>query len=273
MRTCTVRSLIGIVLLCAPSLGIGAQTTVQSAPLPSKDIPRIGSTPDLSGVWNLAPSGHAIARDFQGFRETLPEDKDRADLFTYRHSPYPMQPWAAEKFEYNKNPSNPYGRGRAELDPFTTLCAPEGVSQKWQDVYPFEIIQTPKRILIVFESNHEIRQIWTDGRQHPKDFGHNWVGHSIGRWEGDVLVVDTIGLNDLTWLDKAGHNHSDALHLVERLQRVAANRLSLSVTFDDPKTFTMPWSSQMDYVLKPSWEIEEAVDCDYKLQGHDIPLR
>ena len=139
-------------------------------------------------------------------------------------------------------------------------------------MYPFEIIQSPKRVLIIFEANHEIRQIWTDGRQHPKDFGHNWMGHSIGHWEGDTLVVDTIGLNDLTWLDKAGHVHSDELHLIERLQRVG-DKLLLNITFDDPKAFTMPFTARKTYQLKPNWELEEAITCEDKILGRTVPLQ
>ena len=228
--------------------------------------------PDLSGVWTAAPSGRPTPRDLRGSRETLSPESDQADFFTFRHSPYPMQPWAEEKFNYNKDPENPYYQGRNELDPFLTECAPEGPTVKWQDMNPFEIIQNAKRVLIIFESNHEIRQIWTDGREHPKDFGHNWMGHSIGHWEGDTLVVDTIGLNDLTWLDKAGHVHSDQLHLIERLQRVE-DKLFLNITFDDPKTFTMPWSARKTFALRPTWEIEEAPTCGDELVGKGVPLR
>jgi len=228
--------------------------------------------PDLSGVWTAAPSSRPAPRDLHGFRETVAPEIDEADFFTFRHSPYPMQPWAEEKFNYNKDPENPYYQGRSELDPFLTECAPEGPTIKWLDMNPFEIIQSPKRVLIIFESNHEVRQIWTDGRQHPKDFGHNWMGHSIGHWEGDTLVVDTIGLNDLTRLDKAGHVHSDQLHLVERLQRVN-DRLSLTITFDDPKAFTTAWSARKNFVLRPTWEIDEAPTCGDELVGRGIPLR
>ena len=228
--------------------------------------------PDLSGVWTAAPSGRPAPRDLHGFRETLAPEVDQADFFTFRHSPYPMQPWAEEKFDYNKDPENPYFRGRNELDPFLTECAPEGPTVKWLDMNPFEIIQSPKRVLIIFESNHEIRQIWTDGREHPKDFGHNWMGHSIGHWEADTLVVDTIGLNDLTWLDKAGHVHSDQLHLIERLQRVN-DKLFLNITFDDPKAFKIPWTARKTFELRPTWEIEEAPTCGDELVGKGVPLR
>jgi hypothetical protein len=187
------------------------------------------------------------------------------------HSPWPMQPWAQEKFNYNKDLTNPYYNGRSELNPALANCTPWGPTMDWQDSLPFEIIQSPKRVLIIFESNHEIRQVWMDGRKHPKDFGHNWMGHSIGYWEGDTLVMDTIGLNDLTWLDKAGHVHSDQLHLIERLQRVRQDRLLLTITFDDPKTFTMPWTARRNYKLEPTWEIEEGSACAYGTAG--VPLQ
>ena len=109
--------------------------------------------PDLSGVWTAAPPAHPIdpALFGVGRKETIPPDLDQADSFTFRHSPYPMQPWAEEKFNYNRDPENPYYRGRNELDPFITQCAPEGPTIKWLDMNPFEIIQSPKRVLIIFE--------------------------------------------------------------------------------------------------------------------------
>jgi hypothetical protein len=165
-------------------------------------------------------------------------------------------------------------RNGNELNPYLTACSPQGPTVDWQfGRWPFEIIQSPKRVLLIFERDHEIRQIWTDGRQHPKDFGHNWMGHSIGHWEGDTLVADTIGLNDLTWFDKAGHVHSDQLHLIERLQRVAPDKLRLDITFDDPKTFTKQWSAFRYFYLRPNWDLEEEILCDDKFLGKPIPLR
>ena len=249
--------------------------TAKRAPQPANNVTGAAdSTPDLSGVWTPAPPAHPIdpALFGVGRKETIPPDLDQADYFTFLHSPYPMQPWAQEKFNYNRHPENPYGHGRNELNPLLAQCAPLGPTGSWQDFFPFEIIQSPKRVLIIFEENHEIRQIWTDGRKHPKDFGHNWMGHSIGHWEGDTLVADTIGLNDLTWLDRAGHVHSDELHLVERLQR-AGDKLMLNILFDDPKAFTMPFTARKTYQLKPNWDLEEAITCEDKLLGRPVPLQ
>jgi hypothetical protein len=237
-----------------------------------------GSTPDLSGVWvsTRVHYQHPADGTTSGRNQVggIPPEDDQADEFTYRHSPYPMLPWAQEKFNYNRDPDDPYTQGRNELTPSLMTCSPQGPTVDWQfQSFPFEIIQSPKRVLIIFERNHEIRQIWTDGREHPKDFGHNWMGHSTGHWEGDTLVADTIGLNDLTWLDKAGHVHSDQLHLTERLRRIGQDRLELDITFDDPKTFTMPWTARKIFQLKPNWDLEEEILCEDKFLGKTVPLR
>jgi hypothetical protein len=226
-----------------------------------------GSVADLSGVYWAA----GLPPELRARKDVVPPEKDQADFFTLLHSPYPLQPWAQEKFNYNRAPDNPYVEGRAELNPSLAICSPEGVTGGWQDFYPFEIIQSPKRVLIMFELNHEIRQIWTDGRPHPKDFGHTWMGHTIGHWEGDTLVADTIGLNDIPWLDKAGHVHSDALHIIERFQRVK-NILWITMTFDDPKAFTMPFTTRKSFELRPNWDLEEAFLCEDRYLGKGIPL-
>ena len=107
---------------------------------------------------------------------------------------------------------------------------------------PFQIVQTPSVFTILFENQHTFRIIHTDGRSHPKDADPTWFGDSIGKWDGDTLVVDTVGLDDRTWLDTAGHEHSDQLHLVERFQKVDNNNIKWTVTYEDPKFFTEPWS-------------------------------
>jgi hypothetical protein len=132
-------------------------------------------------------------------------------------------------------------------------------------VGPFEILQTPGRVLMLFETGNSLRQIWTDGRGHPADLDPTWMGHSIGHWEGDILVVDTIGLNDKTWLDTAGHPHSDALHIVERIRRVDHDTLENALTFDDPKTYTKSWTSTIIYKLHSDWSIREDIVCEDRI--------
>ena len=251
-----------------PRANLFPVTRAQTLRRPAAEVAKpSGSVPDLSGIWSAA----GLPPELRGRKDTVAPEVDQADFFTFRHSPYPMQHWAEEKFKYNRDPDNPYVEGRSELSPSLVTCAPEGPTVTWQDFYPFEIIQSAKRVLFIFEANHEIRQVWMDGRGHPKDFGHNWMGHSIGHWEADTLVVDTIGLNDLTWLDKAGHVHSDALHLIERFQRTN-DKLWLTITFDDPKAFTMPWTARKMFQLKPNWDLEEGVLCEDRYLGRSIPL-
>jgi hypothetical protein len=260
--------IFGVTVVWAFSAFAFAQNAKPPAATPAKLT--ADSHQDLAGVWSTAPRG-PLTGDQHGSRETLAPEVDHADRFGFRHSAYPMQPWAKEKFDYNKDPTNPYYAGRTALNPYLQ-CMPEGPTAIWLENYPFEIIQSPKRVLILFEENHEIRQIWMDGRQHPKDFGHNWMGHSIGHWDGDTLVVDTIGLNDKTWLDYAGHVHSDQLHLIEKFTRVG-DKMTLNITFDDPKAFTEPWSTRINYELKPTWDLEEHVACEDRFLGRTIPLR
>ncbi len=112
-----------------------------------------------------------------------------------------------------------------------------------------------------------------DGRGHPEDPDPTWMGHSIGRWDGDTLVVDTVGFNDKTWIDPLGHSHSEALHLVERYRRVDPNTLVIDLTFEDAKAFLKPWSGQREFDLKPDWEIAEMYPCEDKGQYGDFFLK
>jgi hypothetical protein len=126
---------------------------------------------------------------------------------------------------------------------------------------PFEFIESPGRITQLFEYNHTVRRIYMDGRAHPADLADTesaqWMGHSTGRWEGDTLVVDTIGFNDRTWLDRLGHPHSASLHLVERIRRVDPSTLQYDITVDDPVAYGPPWSGRLVFVQRAGWEILE----------------
>ena len=128
-----------------------------------------------------------------------------------------------------------------ETDP-ATYCLPNGVVRV--TTLPYKIVQTDKMVVILSEGNtHSFRRVFLDGRPHNLDLEpETWTGDSTGKWEGDVLVVDTIGLNDRTWLDATGKPHSEALHVVERYRRVSPTRLEVQYSLEDTKAFTKPFT-------------------------------
>ena len=161
----------------------------------------------------------------------------------------PMTPWAEEQFKASKPSFGPHGYEDSN-DP-AYACLPPGPTR----VYAFggaemQIAQVPGRVIILF--GRDVRQIYTDGRDHPKNLQATWMGHSVGHWEGDTLVVDTVGIKDRNWIDRMGHTHSDQLHVVERFRRVDANTLNLDMILDDSKAFTKAWTAQRTFRLRPA---------------------
>lgn len=205
------------------------------------------SLPDFSGVWNR-----------RGDRNTR--------YFGYGFSPeeLPMTPWALERFKNNKPSFGSHG----VVDPNdpTYDCYLPGIPRIYVHPAPFELIETPGRVIQYFQYDGFVRQIWTDGRPHLKMDDPDdrlWMGDSIGHWEGDTLVVDTTGFNDKTWLDRAGHPHSDQLHEMERIHRVDQKTLQIDLTIEDPIAYTQPITAKMIYQLEPKWHIEEHACTDY----------
>ena len=141
---------------------------------------------------------------------------------------------------------------------YSAYCQPWGYTRAWQTEYPVEIMQTPERVAILWESNNVFHMVPTDGRGHPKDLEPSWMGNSIGKYEGDTLVIDTIGFNGKTWIDTAEHPSSDALHVVERIKHIDADHLSYEVTWEDPKAYTKPIKNTRTFArMKPGSEIME----------------
>ena len=151
-----------------------------------------------------------------------------------------------------------YDARQVEVDP-AWYCNPPGVPRIYLHPFPMQIVVTPKELIMLFEYDHNVRHIYTDGRQHPKDLTATYMGDSIGHWEGDTFVIDTVGFNDKTWLDRAGHPHSDQLHVTERLHRTAADRLQIDFTIQDPVAYAMPFSSSMFFRGHPDWSLMEQV--------------
>jgi hypothetical protein len=121
-------------------------------------------------------------------------------------------------------------------------CLPSGMPRKDAITSPYKILQSPGLILFLYESRTTFRQIFLDGRPLPKDVQPTWDGYSVGRWEGDTLVVETTGMNGKTWLDSNGHPLSDALHLTEHFRRPDFGHMEIEITIDDPKFYTKPWT-------------------------------
>jgi len=166
----------------------------------------------------------------------------------------PFQPWAKLKFQENQ------AKRQNDLD---LRCLPPGVPRIMLMARPFEIVQTPNRILFVYEGGaHVWRQVWMDGRAHPKDPNPNWLGHSIGHWDGGTLVVDSVGFNDRTGLDDAGHPHTEQLHVIEKFSRIDALTMRYDVQIDDLGAYTQPWGFSSSLSFRPGAKLVEDICLD-----------
>ena len=152
---------------------------------------------------------------------------------------------------------------RMAADDPEALCLPTGVPRIAP--YPWRVVQTPAygkatHLFFLFEGNiHSYRQIFMDGRAHPEDLEQSWYGHSIGRWEGDTLVVETVGFNDLFWFDFVGHPHSTQLRTVERYTRTSFGVLEVVTTVEDPGAYAKPFTVKYTHTLRPGWELMEYI--------------
>ena len=159
----------------------------------------------------------------------------------------PLQPWALKT-----------AKERLSKDDPEALCLPTGVPR--QAPYPWRIMQNSTHMFFLFEGNiHSYRQIFLDGRPHPKDLNPNWYGHSSAKWEGDTLVIDSIGFNDRFWFDFAGHPHTEQLHTIERYSRNSLGTLTEEVTIDDPGAYTRPFTITGSHRLLLNDELMEYV--------------
>ncbi len=193
MRTCILSSLaLSLAAFTLPSMSFAQSPDAAKSASPA---------PNISGVWNVRGS-----------------PATRYLSYSFSKDDPPMTPWAEERFKATKPSFGPRAVEDSN-DPVnpTTLsavgCFPPGMPRMYLQPFPMEIIQVPGRVIMLFEFNHFIRQIFTDGRPHNTALGPTWLGDSIGHWDGDTLVVDTIGFNDKTWVDRAGHPHSTDMHL------------------------------------------------------------
>jgi len=196
---------------------------------PSGPVPRTREgKPDLSGVWYA--------------QRTVDPGK-----------PSPL-PWA-DVLQRERAANN-------SKDSPGAHCLPRGLTNAGA-LFPYKLVQTPALLVMIFEDDTPShRQVFLDGRGHPRDPNPNWMGHSIGHWEGDDLVVDTVGFNDQSWLDNIGHPHTEMLHVTERLHRVDLGHLEIQFTIEDPGAYSKPWVIKRVADLDTKDEIGEYVCID-----------
>ena len=156
-------------------------------------------------------------------------------------------------------------KNRSTADP-ETKCYLLGVPRITYAGFPFQVIQTPAQVTVLYEWAHATRFIHTNGTPHPPGHIDWWMGDSRGRWEGDTLVVDVIHFGEETWLDRAGNYHSDALHVVERYTPLDADHILYEATLEDPKVYARPW--KMSMILYRHRE-KDAQLLDYECYGFE----
>ncbi len=200
-------------------------------PVPAGKAPRTAEgKPDLSGVWSFE---HNFIYDISvslAPGETLP-----------------LQPWAAKLTQEHMSKDDPEAN-----------CLPTGVPR--QNPYPWRIVQTPDLIYFLFEGNiHSYRQIFMNRNEHPADPNPTWYGDSIGHWDGDTLVIDSVGFNDKFWFDFAGHPHTEKLHVIERFTRRDLGHLDYTATIDDPGAYTKPFTMHGHSMLLPNEDLMEYI--------------
>ena len=173
--------------------------------------------PDLTGTWDPDPK----------FVRNLAVDLKPGEVR--------MQPWAEKLYNERKT-------GALSGEEPDANCLPQGVPKIDAAPAPWKVMEFPGVIVILYEAFSGYRQIFTDGRPLPQDPNPTWFGYSVGKWDGDTLVVDSIGFNGRLWLDQLGHPSTDALHVIERYRRKDFGHMNIEVTIDDPKAYTKPWT-------------------------------
>jgi hypothetical protein len=247
MLTRSLASLALLLALAATTVGPSLAQTAKPTTTP-RPVPRAADgKPDLSGIW--IAGGIALL-----FGEEEAARIRAADKAAGRPAPPPREA-PPYKPEYEKKRQEYLAR-RGIDDPMAR-CLLTGVPRITVRPLPFEIVQLQNRVIILYEIHHAFRIIPTDGRGHPDDLEPSYLGDSVGRWEGDTLVVDVTGFNDKTWLAGVGTIHSEKLRVTERYRRDTFDTIIYDVTMEDPEVFTKPWHQQETFRLRPNERLRE----------------
>ena len=242
--------LLMAVLLISPMSSLAAQSRGASRPAPRMP----DGKPDFTGVYQ---GGTTRPGDWEfqvpSDQPGVPTAATQAVATSQaRRDPVPFQPWAREKAQEFLNM-------RSINDP-TSRCLP-GPSPRSNSVslFPIQFIQTPQQIVILYEYFNVFRLIPLDQKSHPDDLEPSFLGHSIGRWEGNTLVVDIVGFNDKGWVLSGGVFHSDALHITERYTRVDYDTIHYEATIEDKKVLTAPFKTSTTMMLRENTRLREYI--------------
>jgi hypothetical protein len=224
-----------------------------ASPVLADGTVNLGPVHGEKGVWELS-----YVENMANYVVPVPatNGKDRSDARGSAAEPQvPFLPWSAAVYDYNV-------RTEARYDP-ESYCLPPGGPRLFAAPYPMEIIQLPdqKRAFFVFEVSHAWREVHMDEGSHTKAMGGTYFGHSVGHYEngGRTLVVDVTNFNEGTWLDFAGHPHSNMLHVVEKFTRPSKDQLRYEARIDDPGAYSRPWTVSWNLKWWPNGQLDEYV--------------
>ena len=269
MKSSCLVGILAAQLLLAPSAMRGQWPDYKASGVPRTADGKVdlnGKTPrtaegktDFSGVWLYTrPPSAATSGNKTGGRsgavDIIPLSVRTSQFWNLGASfkdGLPFQPWAAELHAQRV--------ARNSEDNPDAHCLPLGIMQLHTHSQPRKMIQTSGVIVILYEANAGIRQIFTDGRPLPKDAEPWWFGYSTGKWDGDTLVVETTGFRDLGWLDVEGSPLTESGKIIERFRRPDYGHLEIEVTIDDPKAYTKPWTVTVYQRLMADTELIEFV--------------
>jgi hypothetical protein len=223
---------------------------------PAKDQkPAPAPRHDISGTWEPA-NGSLDGGGFLGAKAMPQDGKPEHQL--------PFTPLGLETFNQTKPTIGPRMVLPADTNDPVAICDPQGMPR--EDLFQLrttQILQTPSKVMILYQFDQIWRVIWTDGRELPKDPEPRWFGYSVGKWiDDDTLVVETSGMDERTWLDLVGRPHSDELRVEERFHRVDRDHLEWTVKIDDPKMYTKPWLALDNFPMKlqpPDFDVREMI--------------
>jgi hypothetical protein len=256
---------IGIMLTCALTYAHAQWLNYPDPRIPrtkdgkpnlSAPAPRLNGKPDLSGLWQAERTpdreyDEVLGKGFTALQvDTHDINKYVLNVFWgMKAEEEPLRPEAASILKHRLQNTHEYPH---------TQCLPGSIPLALL-VFTVKIIQTPHEIVMLPETADPPRQIHTDGRPLPKNPDPTWMGYSVGRWEGETLVVDTTGFNDRAWLDGFGHPRSESMHITERYRRRDFGHMDLEITFNDPKYYTRPFTFKTDFRLIPDSDLLEYV--------------